>query len=73
VSGGDIGGTLDMTALRRMHFHSLSREEQAQAIRRLAVEGRGDHSIAAATGLSVEQIRRVLAISPAIDLEVYDL
>jgi hypothetical protein len=57
----NIRGTPDMTAPRRMHFHSLSREEQAQAIRRLAVEGRGDHSIAAATGLSVEMVWRVLA------------
>ncbi len=56
-----------------MNFHSMSRKEQTQAILRLATEGQGDHTIGAATGLSVEQIRHVLAISPAIDLEVYDL
>lgn len=51
----------DMPALRRMqHFHTLDREQQAQAIRRLASLGQGEHTIAHATGLSVEQIRRVL-------------
>ena len=45
----------------RMHFHALSSQEQAQAIRRLAASGQGEHTIAHATGLSVEQIRRVLA------------
>jgi hypothetical protein len=34
--------------------------EQARAIRGLASSGQGVHTIAHATGLSVEQIRRVL-------------
>jgi hypothetical protein len=57
----NIGGNLDMAALGRMHFHVLSREQQAQAIRRLAAGGQGEHTIAHATGLSVEFIRRILA------------
>jgi hypothetical protein len=42
-------------------FALLTREEQAQAIRRLHNSGYSDHTIAAATGLSVEMVRRVLA------------
>jgi len=56
-----IGGALNADALARLHFHALDRVEQAQAIRRLAATGQGEHTIACATGLSVEQIRRVLA------------
>ena len=56
-----IPGALDMTALSRLHFHVLDREQQAQAIRRLVSSGQGEHTIAHATGLSVEQIRRVLS------------
>jgi DNA invertase Pin-like site-specific DNA recombinase len=48
-------------AAARMHFTVLSREEQASAIRRLAATGQGEHTIARATGLSVEQVRRILA------------
>ena len=59
-----IGGRLDQAALARMHFHTLERTEQEAAIRRLATSGQGEHTIAHATGLSVEQIRRVLAASP---------
>jgi DNA invertase Pin-like site-specific DNA recombinase len=55
-----IGGTLDTAALSRLHFHRLSQGEQAAAIRRLAAAGQGAHTIAHATGLSVEQVRRVL-------------
>ena len=43
-----------------MHFLLLTQEEQAAAIRRLAAQGWSELSIAAATKLSVEQIRRVL-------------
>lgn len=55
-----IGGALDTDAMARMHFHALDRAAQAQAIQRLAASGRGEHTIAHATGLSVEQIRRIL-------------
>lgn len=47
-----------------MHFELLDREEQEHAIRRLAREGMSEYSIAAATRLSVEMIRRVLAAEP---------
>jgi hypothetical protein len=56
-----IGGALDLAALSRMHFHSLDHAEQAAAIRRLAALGQSEHTIASATGLSVEAIRQVLA------------
>lgn len=55
-----IGGQLDPAALARLHFHSLDREHQAAAIRRLAVAGQSDHTISAATGLSVEMVRHIL-------------
>lgn len=60
TSRSDIGGKLDMTALARMHFHALDREQQAQAVRRLAATGQSEHTISHATGLAVEQVRRVL-------------
>jgi hypothetical protein len=45
---------------RMRHFHALDREQQAQAIRRLSSVGLGEHSIAQATGLSIEQVAQVL-------------
>jgi hypothetical protein len=56
-----IGGVLDMEAYRRLHFHSLDAQAQTDAIRRMAATGQGDHTIANATGLSVEFIRQILA------------
>lgn len=53
-----MSGDLDRA---RLHFHALDREQQAQAIRRLAAAGQGDHAIARATSLGVELVRRVLA------------
>lgn len=44
----------------REEFHALSRAEQVAAIREMAVQGMGDHTIAHATELSVEFIRQVL-------------
>ncbi|HEY3787056.1 MAG TPA: hypothetical protein VGL55_17435 [Steroidobacteraceae bacterium] len=60
-----IGGRLDTQALARMHFYSIDRTEQAQAIRPLAASGQGEHSIAHATGLSAQQVRRILLELPA--------
>ncbi len=48
-----------------LHFLLLDREQQAQAIRRLATSGMSDHTIAAVTRLSVEMIRRIVAESGA--------
>lgn len=56
-----IGGPLDPAALARLHFHALDREEQAAAIRRMAADGVTDYGISHATGLAVEQVRRILA------------
>jgi hypothetical protein len=44
-----------------VHFCLLDREQQANAIRSMSAQGWSDYRIAAATRLSVEQIRRVLA------------
>ena len=72
-----IGGTLDLGALaalsgvreaddgRMAHFHRLDRARQVEAIRRLALDGWSARDIAHATGLSVEQIARVLAEVPS--------
>jgi DNA-binding NarL/FixJ family response regulator len=42
------------------HFLLLDRDQQESAIRRLAASGMNDYGIAAATGLSVEMVRRVI-------------
>lgn len=62
-----IGGALDYARLvgnpdtdRMRHFHTLDRQQQAQAIGRLAATGMSEHGIAQATGLSVEMVRQVL-------------
>lgn len=46
------------------HFNSLPYQEQLAAIRRLAATGQSERTIAAATALSVEMIRRVLEGKP---------
>jgi len=43
------------------HFWNLSAAEQEAAIKRLADSGLSDATMAAATKLSVEQVRRILA------------
>ena len=43
-----------------LHFALLNRAEQAAAIRRMANAGNTETTIATATGLSVEFIKRVL-------------
>jgi hypothetical protein len=45
---------------RTRYFHALPHEEQLAAIRRLSAAGQTERTIAAATALSVEMIRRVL-------------
>ena len=55
-----IGGTLRYDLLAHHHFHAMPHDQQVQAIRRLAAAGQGEHTIAQATGLSVEMVRRVL-------------
>lgn len=45
------------------YFLLLDRSEQEAALRRLAAAGLGDYSIATASGLSVEQVRRILTES----------
>ena len=55
-----IGGALNAAALARLHFNVLDQGAKVSAIRRLAASGQSDTTIAAATGLSVEMIRRIL-------------
>jgi hypothetical protein len=45
---------------RMWHFQLMSYDEQCAAIRRLASSGMGHYTIAAATGLSVEMVRKIL-------------
>jgi hypothetical protein len=54
-----------VTDPRMRHFHSLSSEQRTEAIRRLALAGWSEHGIAAATQLSVEMVRSVLAEASA--------
>jgi hypothetical protein len=49
---------------RMTHFHTLTRQEQAQAIHRLAREGWSEYGISHATELAIEQVRRVLGTVP---------
>jgi hypothetical protein len=48
----------------RLHWHALTREQQAAAIRRMRAAGMSELVIAHATGLSLECVMRVLATSP---------
>jgi DNA invertase Pin-like site-specific DNA recombinase len=52
-----------MRARELHHFLLLDRDQQAQAVRRLISSGMSETTAAAATKLSVEQIRRILAES----------
>lgn len=45
----------------QLHFLLLPREAQQVAVRRLALSGMSDHDIAAATGWSLDNVRRVVA------------
>lgn len=49
----------------RQRWQAMTREQQAEAIRRMASDGEGEQAIAARSGLSVEVIRRILAGHPA--------
>lgn len=54
-----IGGVLDLTALARLHAPKTT-EELRVACHELRSRGYSDHGVAAATGLSVEAVRRLL-------------
>ncbi|HJS88691.1 MAG TPA: hypothetical protein VJ738_01860 [Steroidobacteraceae bacterium] len=54
-----IGGVLDMRALATLHRPS-TRDEMVVVVTELASRGMPETSIAAATGLAIEQIRRIL-------------
>jgi hypothetical protein len=44
-----------------MHFTTLSPEERVAAVRRLIIAGHGNHTIAQATRMTVEQIQQIRA------------
>ena len=46
------------------HFMLLDHEQQRRAIQAMAANGSADSTIAAATSLSGEQVRRILAETP---------
>jgi hypothetical protein len=55
----------NLDAAGMAHFLALDYEQQCQAIGRLALLGQSEHTIARATGLSVEMIQGILAESRA--------
>jgi hypothetical protein len=69
ASGSSIGGKLNLGALSRLHFHVLTRAEQEAAIRKMAGVGMSDYGISHATGLAVEQVRRVIGERDAADCD----
>lgn len=75
AGGADKSGQADMrgTAMNRTipdvmrydwfsqhHFHSMPHDQQRQAIQRLGAAGHTDDVISRATGVSVDQVRRLL-------------
>ena len=69
VAIGQLYGPVDSDEARMRHFHVLDHDAQAAAIRRMAAIGRTEYGIAAATGLSVEMVRRLLGHEHAIPSE----
>ncbi len=63
MSRSTISGVLDLEALARLHAPRTSDELRA-ACHELRGRGYSDHGIAAATGLSVEAVRRLLGEAP---------
>lgn len=49
-----------MQRRRMQYFEMLPEEDKRAAVQRLAKSGMSDHTIAAATGLSVEMIRTII-------------
>jgi len=56
----NVGGQLDLAALARLFFTTMTRQQQAQAMRKMAAAGWSEFTISHATALSIEQVRRVL-------------
>lgn len=55
-----VGGALTVEALARLHFHTLTRQQQRTAIRNMIAAGQGTQTAAYATGLSIEAIEEIL-------------
>ncbi len=56
-----MSGLEQLDSARMLHFRALEHEQQTEAIRRLAAMGQSEFTIARATGLSVEMVKRILA------------
>lgn len=56
-----------------LHFVTLTADQQAAAVRRLILRGFGDHSIAAATRLAVEQISLIRRATVGLQTPLVDL
>jgi hypothetical protein len=56
-----------MIDARMFHFACLDPPAQADAIRRLRLAGHGAQTISSATGLSAEQVRRVIRDTPIFE------
>lgn len=59
MTSSTIGGRLDLHALALLHCPQ-TRDEMRVAVHELASRGMTDHTIAVATGLAVEIVRRML-------------
>jgi hypothetical protein len=60
MTRGSTGRVWDAAALTRLQFQSLRADDQHAAIRHMVNAGHGDHTIAEATGLSVEFVRQII-------------
>lgn len=53
-----------LNELSRAHWQELTREEQAKAVCDLIDAGHTEHTVAHATGLSVEMVRQIVSARP---------
>ena len=60
MTRASVGGRLDHEAMRMLHFHTLTHDEQRRAVHRMADSGQSELAIAAATGWSREYVLHVL-------------
>lgn len=53
-------GAAEQEAARMAAFERLTREQQSEAIRRMLRDGVPEYTVAAATRLSIEMVRRIV-------------
>lgn len=59
MNRSSVAGTLGMQELAQLH-RPCDRDAMRAACLELAARGMSDHTIAAATGMAVEQVRRLI-------------